>query len=221
MQPIRAVIFDFDGVIADSEIVSSRVLADGLTEAGLHTTPAEARDRYTGLNRADTLAAIAAQWGGRVPADLAERMDKATMVAFSAGVTPVPGAIDFIRAVAHFPRAIASSSASVVIRAHLKDFGIEDVFGMHIYSGREHVDRGKPWPDLYLHAASALGVAPAQALVIEDSPVGARAAVAAGARVIGLAAASHCTPTLTAALAAEGVEAVFDGYADIRRYFTL
>ena len=221
MQPIRAFIFDFDGVIADSEIVSSRVLADGLTDAGLPTTPEEARQRYTGLSRADTLTAIAAQWGGRVPADLADRLDEATTTAFSAGVTPVTGAVDFIRAVARYPRAIASSSASLVIHAHLKEFGLEGVFGAHIYSGREHVDRGKPWPDLYLHAARALGISPAQTLVIEDSPVGARAALAAGARVLGLAAASHCTPILTAALAAEGVEAVFDGYADIKRYLNL
>jgi HAD superfamily hydrolase (TIGR01509 family) len=90
-----------------------------------------------------------------------------------------------------------------------------------VYSGREHVARGKPFPDLYLHAAAALGVPIEQTLVIEDSPVGARAGIAAGARVLGLAAASHCRPSLKVGLEAEGVERVFGSYAELALYLKL
>jgi HAD superfamily hydrolase (TIGR01509 family) len=221
MAAIKAIIFDFDGVIADSEIVSARVLSAALTAAGLPTTAEESRARYTGLSRADTLLAIAEFWGARVPADIAERLEVATANGFAEPVLPVPGALDFIAQVAHLPRAIASSSSSAYIRAHLDEFGVHAHFGTHVYSAREHVTRGKPYPDIYLHAAAALGVTPAETLVLEDSPVGARAAVAAGARVIGLAAASHCHPAMTAALLAEDVEAVLDSYAAVRTHLMI
>ncbi len=216
-----ALIFDFDGVIADSEIVSARCLARALSEAGLTTSLAEAAERYSGLHRADTLAAIAAHWGSRTPHDIAERIELHASAAFAAGIDPVPGAAGFIRGAAHLPLAIGSSSTTDYIRGHLARFGLAEPFGAHVYSGREHVARGKPHPDIYLHAAAALGVDVRAAAIIEDSPVGARAAVAAGARVIGLVAGSHAQPSLAAALKAEGVETVLASYADVARHLGL
>ncbi|ODT91072.1 MAG: hypothetical protein ABS86_03010 [Sphingobium sp. SCN 64-10] len=210
-----AIIFDFDGVIVDSEIVSAQVFSRALTAAGLPTSEEEALARYIGLSRADTLAAIATQWGTRVPADMADQLAVATIQALRKPIPAVPGALAFIAQTAHLPRAIASSSSTEYLRTHLDHLDQTGQFGDHIYSGREHVTRGKPFPDLYLYAARALGVAPQDALVIEDSPVGARAALAAGARVFGLAAGSHARPSLTAALEAEGVERVFASYADL------
>ena len=216
-----AIIFDFDGVIADSEIVSGELLGRTLTQAGLPTSLEEAMDRYTGLNRIDTLAAIATHWGAQVPHDIADRLAVETTLAFSQPLRPVDGIIDFLARVDHLPRAIASSSSTGYIRAHLGGFGLNGRFGEHIYSGREHVTRGKPFPDLYLHAAAALGIAIGQALVIEDSPVGARAGVAAGARVFGIAAASHARPKLSDALLAEGVERVFSSYTEMAEALAL
>lgn len=210
-----AIIFDFDGVIADSEIVFAALLGRALTAAGLPTSAEEALERYTGYGRLETLEAISAQWGARVPPDMAERLAAATAHTLVEPLPPVAGVEAFLARTRHLPRAIASSSSTAYIRAHLGHIGVAGHFGDHLYSGREHVTRSKPFPDIYLHAAAALGVDPSLVLVIEDSPVGARAALAAGARVVGLAAGSHARPRLTAALAAEGVERVFASYAEL------
>lgn len=219
MKP-AAIIFDFDGVIADSEVVSAQAFSKALTEAGLPTTPHEAADLYTGLNRADSLAAIAEHWGDRTPPDLADRLYDHASHAIAAGIAPVMGVIDFIGTVSHLPLAIGSSSASAYIRELLGQFCVAHHFGPHVYSGREHVARGKPFPDLYLHAAASLGVDPRETMIIEDSPVGARAAVAAGAQVVGLCAGGHCRPGHEARLREVGVQHIAISYADVGRLLT-
>ncbi len=216
--PPKAIIFDFDGVIADSEIVSALSFSRALTEAGLPTTIEDATTLYTGLIREDVLRAMAAHWGDRTPPDLAERVAAYADAAIAAGFDPVPGAADFIASIAHLPLAIGSSSTTAYIRRHLDSFRLAEPFGIHVYSGREHVTRGKPHPDIYLHAAEALGIDPRDAVIIEDSPVGARAAVASGARVIGFVGGSHARPGLAAALAREGVETVLPSYGAIARH---
>ncbi len=127
----------------------------------------------------------------------------------------MPGAGAFLDTIRHLPVAIGSSSYTDYIHRHLANFGLEDRFGVHVYSGREHVTRGKPHPDIYLHAAARLGIHPSEVVIIEDLPVGARAAVASGARVIGFVGGSHARPALADALLAEGVETVLASYDEI------
>jgi beta-phosphoglucomutase-like phosphatase (HAD superfamily) len=118
------------------------------------------------------------------------------------GVDAVAGAVDFVRSLPpELPKAVASSSSTRWIRAHLEHLRLTDAFGDHLYSGREHVERGKPAPDIYLHAAARLGADIRSTVIIEDSSVGATGALASGAAVIGLAAGSHC----------------LDGHADMLR----
>jgi HAD superfamily hydrolase (TIGR01509 family) len=211
----KAIIFDFDGVVADSEIGSARAFSAALCEAGLHTSVEDAANLYVGLIRAEVLHLMAGHWGERLPQDMAERVQRHVDRIFAEPIQPVRGVTDFLDSVAHLPIAIGSSSYTDYIRRHLASFALEDRFGVHVYSGREHVTRGKPHPDIYLHAAAQLGVHPSEAMIIEDSPIGARAAVASGARVIGLTAGSHARPELTDALVAEGVEAVLASYDDV------
>ncbi len=213
--PPKAIIFDFDGVIADSEIASAKSFSRALSEAGLATSVEEATEYYCGLHRQQVLEAIAQRWGERVPIDMAARIAAHADTAFAEGIVPVWGAPAFIASVAHLPLAIGSSSWTDYLRRHLDRFGLAQHFGPHVYSGREHVTRGKPHPDIYLHAAAALGVAPHEAVILEDSPVGARAAVASGARVIGFTGGSHARPSLAAALTNEGVEIVLASYAEV------
>jgi HAD superfamily hydrolase (TIGR01509 family) len=212
---VKAIIFDFDGVIADSEIASARAFSAALNEAGLPTSIEEATDFYCGLHRAQVLDAIAGRWGAGVPHDMAARIAAHVDTIYADGIEPVPGAVDFIGLVAHLPLAIGSSSWTDYLNRHLGRFGLAPHFGRHVYSGREHVTRGKPHPDIYLHAAAQLGVRPADIVILEDSPVGARAAVAAGARVIGFAGGSHARPSLAERLVAEGVETVLASYEDV------
>ena len=118
------------------------------------------------------------------------------------GVDAVAGAVDFVRSLpSELPKAVASSSSTRWIRAHLDHLGLAHAFGDHLYSGREHVERGKPAPDIYLHAAARLGADIRSTVIIEDSSVGATGALASGATVIGLAAGGHC----------------LDGHADMLR----
>jgi HAD superfamily hydrolase (TIGR01509 family) len=215
MRP-AAILFDFDGVIADSEAVSSLVFAEALTAAGLPTTREEAADHYTGLHRDDTLRVIEALWGERAPADIAERIARHADMVFARGIDPVPGALDFIAGLGALPVAIGSSSTTAYLNGLIAAYGLTARFGPHVYSGREHVTRGKPHPDIYLHAAAALGADPRDCLIVEDSPVGARAAVASGATVVGLCAGGHCRPGHGERLRAVGVHHVAADYAKIK-----
>ena len=125
--------------------------------------------------------------------------------------------IIFVRSLpADLPRAIASSSGSDWLKTHLRHLGLVDAFAPHIYSGREHVTRGKPAPDIYLHAAKRIGVPIADCAIIEDSPVGVTGAVASGARVIALAAGQHCGPNHADRLRAAGATEVAYGFDEVR-----
>jgi beta-phosphoglucomutase-like phosphatase (HAD superfamily) len=119
------------------------------------------------------------------------------------------------------PKAVASSSSTRWIRGHLQHLGLTEVFGDHIYSGREHVERGKPAPDLYLHAAEQLGADIRRSVIIEDSEVGATGALASGAQVIGLAAGSHCLDDHADILRTLGVQHVANSFDDVRRLLRL
>jgi beta-phosphoglucomutase-like phosphatase (HAD superfamily) len=197
-----AIIFDFDGVLIESEFEGNQRLAELLTSLGHPTSVAEAIEHYTGLAGPDFVAAVETRIGRPLPPEFHERGRVHRDRAMREGIDEVAGAIEFVRSLPpQLPKAVASSSSTNWVRTHLAHIGIEDVFGDHVYSGREHVSRGKPAPDLYLHAASALGVDIARTVIIEDSKVGATGALASGATVVGLAAGRHC----------------FDGHADMLR----
>ncbi len=197
-----AIIFDFDGVLLESEYELNRLTAELLTQLGHPTSFEEAIEHYTGLAGRHVIEVIESRIGRPLPSEFHDRMSEASRRALSEGIQPISGATEFVTSLpAHLPRAIASSSSSHWVRTHLDHLRPRDQFEPHVYSGREHVDRGKPAPDLYLHAADRLGVPISGTVIIEDSKVGATGALASGARVIGLAAGAHC----------------LDGHADMLR----
>src|SRR5690348_6910949 len=154
-----AILFDFDGVLLESELELNRLTAELLTSFGHATTLEEALEHYTGLTGPDVVRVMEARIGGPVPAEFHDAMREASRRAVAEGIVPVAGAIDFVRALpADLPKAVASSSSTRWVRTHLMHLGIADDFEPHIYSGKEHVDRSKPAPDLYLHAAEQIGV---------------------------------------------------------------
>lgn len=221
--PVRfaALLFDFDGVLIESEAAGNRHIADYLTGIGHPTTAADSMANFMGLSGKGFTDAIERWIGGPLPGDFAPARAAEDARAIAEGVGEVAGAVAFVRALPpELPRAIVSSSTTAWIRAHLAHIGLSDAFGDHIYSGREHVARGKPAPDLYLHAAAALGVDIADCAILEDSPVGATGAVASGGYVIGLCAGSHCASDHAARLRALGVAdtaADFDEVAKLLR----
>jgi HAD superfamily hydrolase (TIGR01509 family) len=145
-------------------------------------------------------------------------MKQESLRALEQGVDPVAGAVEFVRALPpDLPKAVASSSSTKWIRRHLEHLGLSDAFGEHVYSGREHVSRGKPAPDLYLHAADRLGVDIRRSAILEDSEVGAKGAVATGATVIGVAAGRHCFDGHEEMLRSAGIAYVAYDFDDVAR----
>lgn len=213
---VDALLFDFDGVLIESEYAGNRQISEWLTANGHPTTVEESMANFMGLAGADFVGAVE-RWIGRPLPDAfhAARAEEDARV-MEAGVDAVEGAVAFVRALpADLPRAIVSSSSTQWIRRHLAHIGLADAFGDKIYSGREHVRRGKPAPDLYLHAAGKLGIPITSCAVIEDSPVGARGAVASGAHVIGLCAGMHCAIDHGDRLRALGVHAIAKSWAEV------
>jgi HAD superfamily hydrolase (TIGR01509 family) len=212
----EAVIFDFDGVLLESEYAGNRQIADYLTSIGHPTSTRQSMDLFMGLAGQDFLEAIE-RWIGRpLPQSFHSARAAEDARALAEGLEAVAGAIAFIRALPpDLPRAIASSSTTRWITRHLDHLGLSEYFEGRIFSGREHVARGKPAPDLYLHAAAALGVAIARTVIIEDSPVGVAGALASGATVIGLSAGRHCTPGHSERLKALGVEIVASSFEEV------
>jgi HAD superfamily hydrolase (TIGR01509 family) len=222
MTGFDAIIFDFDGVLLESEFEGNRDLARLLTDLGHRTSLEEALDYYVGLSGQQFIEAIERRIGAPLPPEFHERRKEQNIRALRDGVDAVVGAVDFVRSLPpQLPKAIASSSTTRWIRAHLQHLGLEDAFGDHVYSGREHVERGKPAPDLYLFAADRLGVDIRRSVVIEDSEVGATGAVASGAAVIGLAAGAHCGDGHAEMLRALGVDHVATSFDQVKKLLGL
>ena len=211
-----ALIFDFDGVLLESEWAGNKQIADWLTQSGHPTSVEQAMDKFMGLAGRDFIAAIERWIGGPLPDDFHAARAEEDARALAEGVEEVAGAGRFIRSLPPgLPKAVASSSSSHWVRSHLANLGLGDAFGDRIFSGREHVARGKPAPDLYLHAAAALGVPIRRIAIIEDSPVGVEGALASGAEVIGLVAGRHCGPGHADQLRALGVRHIARDFEEV------
>jgi len=185
--PPAAVLFDCDGVLADSEGLVNRLVAAELSARGWRLSAEQAREAFLGMALPDMLPVIEARVG-RLPADWALVLSDRIGQALLAEVQPVPGAMAAVRAVvaAGIPVAVASNSARAELAAKLARLGLAEAFAGRAFSF-EDVRQPKPAPDLYLAAARACGADPAQCVVVEDSLLGARAGIAAGCRVLGFA----------------------------------
>ena len=219
---MRALIIDFDGVLIESEHEGNLHLAGLLTELGHPTSMEDALAHFTGLSGDDFIAAIERRIGRKLPQEFHARRATEDDRVLRQGVPAVAGAIAFIRSLSpDLPKALASSSTVHWVRTHLDHLGLADAFGDHVYSGREHVARGKPAPDLYLFVAGRLGIPITDCAIIEDSEVGAKGAVASGARVIGLVAGAHCLPGHDARLRAIGVHDIAHSFDQVSRLLGL
>ncbi len=211
-----AILFDFDGVLVESEEAGNRHIAEWLTASGHPTTPLDAMTNLMGLSGASFTGAIERWIGGPMPAGFVEAREAENVRALREGVGEVDGAVAFVRSLPPaLPRAIVSSSRTSWIETHLRHAGLADAFTGHIYSGQEHVARGKPEPDLYLYAADRLGIPIERCAIIEDSPVGVTGAAKTGAFVIGLCAGRHCATDHATRLTALGADAIAADFATV------
>jgi HAD superfamily hydrolase (TIGR01509 family) len=222
MPNFDAIIFDFDGVLIESEFEGNQLLAELLTDLGHQTSVEDAIKHFMGLSGPQFIAAIEDRIGGPLPPQFHERRKEQSIRALREGVRSVAGAVDFVQTLPpDLPKAVASSSSSRWLNGHLRQLGLADAFGDHVYSGREHVTRGKPAPDLYLHAAKQLGVAIERAVIIEDSEIGATGALASGATVIGFAGGAHCFDGHAEMLRALGVHHIAETFEEVGKLLGL
>lgn len=184
------VLFDNDGVLVDSEPLANEVLASLLTGLGVPTTYEESVRDYMGGSMARVRARVRERDGVALPDDFEDRYHDGVFAAFRAALRPVAGVAKVLDALggAGIPACVASSGTHERIRVALETTGLLPYFSDRTIFSSQDVARGKPAPDLFVHAASVLGVPPSDCVVVEDSPLGVEGAKAAGMRVLGYAA---------------------------------
>jgi HAD superfamily hydrolase (TIGR01509 family) len=212
----RAIIFDFDGVIADSEVLSNTVLAEIVSELGVPTTLEDSYRDYMGKRFHDVIAAIEKTVGRALPPSFGEEYQGRTLQRFRQELAPIAGAREFIDKFIDVPRCIASSSSPDRLAVCLDVLDMTELFEGRVFSASK-VARGKPYPDIFLHAAAEIGVRSADCIVIEDSTSGVIAGRAAGSTVIGLLAAGHIRDGHAATLKEAGAHHIAADYVELER----
>ena len=208
-------------MLVDSEIIAIEAETALLAEHGLTYETGEFVARFMGMSDKAFYAALGedshARLGRALPGGFRARVDARKHALSEEKLAAVAGVHDAAAALT-LPKAVASSSETAHLSYKLRKTGLWDVFAPHIYSA-DHVEHAKPAPDLFLHAASALGIAPEHCLVIEDSVNGVRAARAANMRVWGFAGGGHMDEAASARLLAAGAERVLADWHEAAALF--
>jgi HAD superfamily hydrolase (TIGR01509 family) len=181
------VLFDCDGVLVDSEPITNGVLRDMLEEAGCKLSPQECMQRFIGKAVKDEAALIEAHTGQPLTEDWMVRFRERRNTGLMRDLTPIDGAVQAVTKIHElFDGRIACASGAdrFKVELQLHKCGLMPYFKGLIFSGHE-LPRSKPFPDVYLAAAAALGVDPGRCAVVEDTVTGVMAGVAAGATVFG------------------------------------
>jgi len=202
------VIFDCDGVLVDSERLSHLVLQEMIAEYGVELTLEETLERFVGTSMQKCLALLEDVIGRAAPADFLEHFRRRSFEAFTKSLAPVPGAREVLDALPH-RYCVASNGPREKMRHTLGITGLLPLVEGRMFSAQD-VQRPKPAPDLFLHAAASLEAKAEHCLVVEDSPTGVTAARAAGMAVYGFAAMGQADK-----LRAAGADLVFDRLAEL------
>lgn len=214
--PIRLIIFDCDGVLIDSEPLAMRVLLRALATAGLDVTAESGFRNFLGRSFSAISESLDDLHGLRLDGAAIEAMRDDLFATYRAELKPMAGLVETLPRLG-VPFCVASSSEMRRIETSLEITGLTERFGTRLFSA-SMVERGKPAPDLFLHAAREMGVPPEQCLVVEDSPAGIIAAKKAGMRVFAFTGGSHIEPAgLAAQIGALRPDAVLDDMRDLPR----
>ncbi|WP_347138566.1 HAD-IA family hydrolase [Paracoccus sp. SSK6] len=190
---IGLIIFDCDGVIADSEVLSASVLIEQLAGLGIGVAPADVRRDFLGRSFPTVAQTIRQRFARPLPDSFEADYRARLLDRFAAELRPTPGILAVLDAL-QTPACIATSSSPQRVARTLEVLGLADRFAGRVFTASE-VRHGKPAPDLFLLAAGRMGCAPADTLVIEDSAPGIAAAQAAGMRVLHYAGGAHLRGT--------------------------
>lgn len=185
----QLLIFDCDGVLIDSEVISARQLIEELKGYGVEMDMAFVSRHFLGRSYPVVLKEVRDRWGVQLPDRFEADYRARLLAAFERDLTVMPGVAETIRDLA-IPYCLATSSSPERMRKSLEITGLSDRFADRAFTASE-VARGKPAPDLFLHAATRMGVDPSACIVLEDSLNGIRAGLAAGMRVWHFTGGSH------------------------------
>jgi HAD superfamily hydrolase (TIGR01509 family) len=209
------IIFDCDGVLVDSEVISCRAHAEVLSRHGYPITADQVLKRFLGVSDREARITIEAELGRSLPADFEAQMKQAALRRYAEDLRNIPYVREAIGAIG-LPKCVASSGTPEKIRHGLECAGLYDLLAPSIFSASQ-VERGKPAPDLFLFAASQMQAVPARCLVIEDSVAGITGARAAGMTVLGFHGGSHCLPGHADRLRAAGAVMTFGDMRQLPR----
>lgn len=208
MPSLALAIFDCDGVLVDSEIIAARLEAEMFAEMGYEISAEELAERFAGLTLPRILELVTEETGIRFPEEFAAKVEKETDVRLARDLEAIAGVQAMLDAI-DLPRCICSNSSSARLELSLTPLKLWDRFKPYVYAAREvGSKKGKPAPDVYLYACEQFGVAPGNAIVLEDSVHGVAAGVAAGCRVVGFTGGGHSYPGHAEALSEAGAETV-------------
>jgi HAD superfamily hydrolase (TIGR01509 family) len=205
---IDLVIFDCDGVLVDSEVISCRAHAEVLTRHGYSITSDQVLKRFLGVSDREARLTIETEMGRKLPDDFEAQLKQAALQRYASELAAIPHIGDAIAAIGP-PKCVASSGTPEKIRHGLTCAGLFETLAPHIFSAVQ-VARGKPAPDLFLFAAEQMKARSSQCLVIEDSVPGVTGGCAAGMIVLGFHGGSHCTSGHADLLRAAGAAVTFD-----------
>jgi HAD superfamily hydrolase (TIGR01509 family) len=205
---VDLIIFDCDGVLVDSEVISCRAHAETLTRHGYPITAEQVLERFLGRSMRQATLEVEAELRRRLPDDFHTQVYAEIFRLFAASLEATPHIDEALAAIA-LPVCVASSGPPEKISASLNRVGLYDRFAPHIFSAVQ-VRNGKPAPDLFLFAAEQMQASPERCLVIEDSVAGITGALAAGMTVLGFHGGSHCRPGYADTLHAAGAIKTFD-----------
>ena len=179
------VIFDCDGVLVDSEVLGIRVLVECASEYGAKMEMSEALPLFLGRKMAERVAILATRATLPFPDDFTANFRARSAIVFRKELRPIPGVREALAQITA-PVCVATNGPREKMTLSLEVTGLLPFFGSNLFTAYE-VGSWKPAPDLYLHAAAAFGAAPERCAVVEDSPLGAQAGIAAGMTVFGYA----------------------------------
>jgi HAD superfamily hydrolase (TIGR01509 family) len=200
------VIFDCNGVLVDSEPLATAILSQEFTRAGFTLTPDVIACYFTGRRPADIFAEVESVSGRKLPPNFASAVASIIVRRFRTELRATHHA-EYALSWLRGPKCVASSSSYKRIRISLECTGLIRFFDDNLFSASD-IRRGKPAPDLFLHAAEKLQVEPGECLVVEDSPVGVAASLAAGMTAIGFVGGSHASGQLGNQLRSAGARTV-------------
>lgn len=214
MTGTELIIFDFDGVLVDSETMGCQIWSDVFARHGMTVSAQDIMEKYTGKTGTLICSLIEKEYGYHIPDGFLDEVNETTEEIMAKELKTVPGVLETMPNLS-VPVCIASGSRPKRLNMCLDVTGLRRFFPDKTVFSSHFVKNGKPAPDLFFFAADKMGVSAKKCLVIEDSSSGIIGAKAAGMKVFGFIGASHCTPERGCRLLESGADLLFDDFTKL------